>query len=89
MAKTLGGVTRLVVFVDDKLVRQVDRLVDRGVVASRSDAVRRGLRILVDLDHRCSVVAAIVDGYRRQPQTEDEAGWSDQMARAMIATAPW
>ena len=80
---------RLGAHIDDKLLRRVDRLVERGVVSSRSDAVRRGLRILVDLEHRRSVAAAIVEGYRSQPQTGDEAGWSDKMARAMIAEEPW
>lgn len=81
--------TQLVTRVDDELVRQVDQLVERAVVASRSDAVRRGLRMLVDLEHRRSVAAAIVEGYRGQPQTGDEAGWSDEMTRAMIAAEPW
>lgn len=81
--------TQLVTRVDDELVQQVDRLVENGAVTSRSDAVRRGLRALVDLERRRSVAAAIVDGYRRQPQTEDEVGWSDEMTRAMIAEEPW
>lgn len=81
--------TQLVTHVDDELVQQVDRLVGSGAVSSRSDAVRRGLRTLVDLEHRRSVAVAIVDGYRRQPQTEDEAGWSDEMTRAMIAEEAW
>lgn len=81
--------TQLVTRVDDDLVRQVDRLVEDGTVSSRSDAVRLGLRALVDLERRRSVAAAIVEGYRRQPQTEDEAGWSDELANAMIAEEPW
>ena len=89
MAKVLNRITRLVARVDHALVRQVDDLVDRGVVASRSDAVRRGLRTLVDIKRRRSVAAAIVEGYRRQPQTVDEAGWSDENTRAMIAEEPW
>lgn len=81
--------TQLVTRVDDELVQQVDRLVENGTVTSRSDAVRRGLRALVDLERRSSVAASIVDGYHRQPQAEDEAGWSDEMTRAMIAEEPW
>lgn len=81
--------TQLVARVDDELVQQVDRLVESGAVTSRSDAVRRGLRALVDRERRRSVAAAIVDGYRRQPQVEDEAGWSEEIARSMIAEEPW
>lgn len=81
--------TQLVTRVDDELVQQVDRLVESGAVTSRSDAVRQGLRALVDLERRRSVAEAIVEGYRRQPQAEVEAGWSDEMARSMIAEEPW
>jgi len=81
--------TQLVTRVDDELVRQVDQLVENGAVKSRSDAVRRGLRAVVDTERRRSVAASIVDGYRRRPQAEDEAGWSEDMARSMIAEEPW
>ena len=81
--------TQLVTRVDDELVRQVDRLVESGAVSSRSDAVRRGLRAVVDSERRRSVAASIVDGYRRLPQAEDEAGWTQDMARSMIAEEPW
>lgn len=81
--------TQLVTRVDDELVRQVDRLVENGTVKSRSDAVRRGLRTLVDLERRRSVAASIIEGYRRRPQAEDEAGWTEYMARSMIAEEPW
>ncbi len=81
--------TQLVTRVDDELVRQVDRLVESGAVSSRSDAVRRGLRAVVDTERRRSVAESIIDGYRRLPQTEDEAGWTEDMARSMIAEEPW
>lgn len=81
--------TQIVVRVDDELARQVDRLVHAGVVESRSDAVRRALRALVDVERRRAVGAAIVEGYRRQPQTDDGPGWGDEMTRAMIAEEPW
>ena len=81
--------TQIVVRLDDDLARQVDRLVHTGVVVSRSDAVRRALRALVDAERRRAVAAAIVEGYRRQPQTDDDLGWTDGMTRAMIAEEPW
>lgn len=80
---------QIVARVDDELVAQVDQLVDSGVVASRSDAVRSGLRTLIDRQRRSSIAAAIVEGYRRQPQTDREVGWSDDMTRSMIAEEPW
>ena len=81
--------TQFVTRVDDELILLVDRLMENGAVMSRSDAVRRGLRALVDRERRRSVAAAIVEGYRRRPQAEDEAGWSEEMARSRIAEEPW
>ena len=75
--------------IEDELVAQVDQLVRSGFVASRSDAVRDGLRALVDQERRRSVAAAIIDGYRRLPQTDSEVGWSDEATIAMIAEEPW
>ena len=80
---------QIAVRLDDELVAQVDRLVRSGVVASRSDAVRDGLRTLVDQQRRSTVAAAIVEGYRRLPQTGSEVGWSDEATIAMISEEPW
>lgn len=80
---------QIVARVDEELAVQVDRLVDSGVVRSRSDAVRRGLWTLVERERRRSVADAIVEGYRRIPQTEHEAGWTGDLARSMIAEEPW
>ncbi|MCY3805288.1 MAG: ribbon-helix-helix domain-containing protein, partial [bacterium] len=60
---------QIAVRLDDELVAQVDQLVRSGVVASRSQAVRDGLRSLVDQRRRRAVGEAIVEGYRRLPQT--------------------
>jgi Arc/MetJ-type ribon-helix-helix transcriptional regulator len=81
--------TQLVTRVGDELAAEVDRLVDQGVVESRSEAVRRGLEMLVDRHQRARVAAAIVRGYGVHPQTEEEAGWADEATRRMIAEEPW
>lgn len=73
----------------DELLRAIDALVERGVVASRSDAVRAGLESLVDWHRRAEIGAAIVEGYRRMPQTEEELAGADAAARRMIAEEPW
>ena len=80
---------QIAVRLDDELVAQVDDLVRSGVVTSRSHAVRDGLRALVERQRRRAVGAAIVEGYRRLPQTGDEVAWSDQATAAMIAEEPW
>lgn len=68
---------------------EIDRLVSDGVVASRSDAVRLGLTRLVDEQQRRRVGSAIVDAYRRQPQTEDELTGLDQATRSLVDEEPW
>ena len=81
--------TQLVTRVSDDLVASVDELVASGVVDSRSQAVRVGLERLVDHHRRHAIGAAIVAGYQRQPQTDNELAWSDGSTIAMIAEEPW
>jgi Arc/MetJ-type ribon-helix-helix transcriptional regulator len=73
----------------DGLLHAVDALVEQGVVASRSDAVRLGLEGLVDRHRRAEIGAAIVEGYRRMPQTDEELAGADAAGRRMIAEEPW
>jgi Arc/MetJ-type ribon-helix-helix transcriptional regulator len=75
--------------VEDRLAREVDRLVTDGVVASRSAAVRLGLEALIERHRRHRIGRSIVDGYRSWPQTEAEVGWADEATRRMIADELW
>lgn len=81
--------TQLVTRVDDDLVALVDRLIADGAAKSRSDAVRRGLRELVEQHQRRRTADAIVRGYREHPQTENEVGWTDKATINMINEEPW
>lgn len=74
--------------VEDDLADEVDRLVEEGVVASRSAAVRLGLEGLIDRHRRRQTGRSIVEGYLRQPQGEAEVGWADEATRRMIADEP-
>lgn len=85
----LRPVAQLVTRIPDTLAEQVDRLVEDGVVASRSEAVRLGLERLVDRERRRRIGQAIVDGYMRMPQTDDESLWTDEDTRRMIEEEPW
>jgi Arc/MetJ-type ribon-helix-helix transcriptional regulator len=77
---------QLVTRLDQGLLAEVDRLIADGVVASRSEAVRLGL---VDQHRRRQVGAAIVDAYRRQPQTDEELAGLDDATRALVGEEPW
>ena len=78
-------VTRL----DDGLVADVDDLVAEGVVANRSEAVRLGLQVLIDQHRRHRTGRDIAQGYRRQPQTDEELSGLDDATRALIEEDPW
>jgi Arc/MetJ-type ribon-helix-helix transcriptional regulator len=81
--------TQVIARVPDDLAAALDRLVSSGAFASRSDAVREALVQLVDRHRRAEIGSEIVEGYRRMPQTDDEVGWVDAIARAMIEEEPW
>jgi Arc/MetJ-type ribon-helix-helix transcriptional regulator len=80
---------QLVTRVDDELAASIDELVAAGVVASRSEAVRLGLRRLVDAVRRERIGAQIVEGYRSRPQADSDLGWADEATVQMIAEEPW
>lgn len=81
--------TQLVTRIDDDLAALVDELVAEGIVESRSDAVRRGLRGLIDHHRRRRIAEAIVAGYRDRPQTAEEVGWTDDATVRLIGDEPW
>jgi len=68
---------------------QLDAIVASGEAESRSDAVRRALRAMIDQRRRRLVGEAIAEGYRRVPETDEELCWATENARAMIAEEPW
>jgi Arc/MetJ-type ribon-helix-helix transcriptional regulator len=78
-------VTRL----EDSLAERVDSLVTAGVLASRSEAVRRGLEELTDRLERERIGRLIVEGYTRMPQTEEELAGVDEAFEEMLAEEPW
>jgi len=84
-----GMSVQLVTRIPDDVAKRLDSLVDLGVFASRSEAVRAGLEAILERERRRSVGQAIVDGYRRIPQEGDDLTWSDAATAAMIAEEPW
>ncbi len=80
---------QLVTRVDDDLVASVDQIVEAGVVASRSEAVRFGLEQLVDRYRRTEIGQSIARGYQEHPQSDAEVGWADESSIRMITEEPW
>ncbi|MGH9063660.1 MAG: ribbon-helix-helix domain-containing protein [Acidimicrobiales bacterium] len=80
---------QLVTRLDDRLLADVDALVNDGVATTRSDAVRLGLEALVDRHRRRQTGQAIVDAYRRHPQDAEELAGLDEATRALVEEEPW
>jgi Arc/MetJ-type ribon-helix-helix transcriptional regulator len=81
--------TQLVTRVDEDLASLIDELIAEGVVESRSDAVRRGLRVLIDQHQRRRTGEAIIRGYEQRPQSDNETSWPDEATVRMIKDEPW
>lgn len=81
--------TQLVTRIPDELAEQIDALVAEGVVASRSDAVRRALVELLDRYQRRRIGEDIIEGYERIPETDEELAWANDLAVRMIEEEPW
>ena len=80
---------QLVTRLDSRLLAEVDGLIADGLVANRSEAVRLGLERLIDQHRRRRIGEAIVDAYRREPQSDDELAGLDEATRALIREEPW
>lgn len=80
---------QLVTRIPDALAKELDLLVEDGFAASRSEAVRFAIERLVDRERRRKIGQAIVDGYTRMPQTDEELLWTDEDTRRMIEEEPW
>ena len=68
---------------------RVDALVEAGRFPSRAEALRHAVRVYLEAERRTLIGDAIVDGYRRIPQDDDEIAGAEASARAMIAEEPW
>jgi Arc/MetJ-type ribon-helix-helix transcriptional regulator len=81
--------TQLAVKLSESVVDEIDRLIEQGRFANRTDAVRAALdRMLGELREE-QVTAAIVAGYQRMPPDEADDAWAEAATRAMIMDEPW
>lgn len=80
---------QLVVRVSDRVAADIDELVAAGLASSRSDAVRCSLERWIDSERRRRIGEAIVEGYTRIPQSDEELAWADRASAEMIAEEPW
>jgi hypothetical protein len=69
-------------------VRAIDELVASGRASRAAVIVEAIDRLVADLE-RERIDRAIVEGYTRIPQTEDELAWAEWSAEQSIREEPW
>jgi Arc/MetJ-type ribon-helix-helix transcriptional regulator len=80
---------QIAIRIPNELARELDEAVASGGYSSRAEAVRLAITALVDTERRHRVGAAIVEGYRRQPQSDEDVELATRAAIASIQEEPW
>lgn len=80
--------TQTLVQLNDEILALLDERAARER-RSRSTLVREALENFLHDELNADVGRRIVDGYRRQPQTDDEGAWAEAAARDTIREEPW
>lgn len=73
----------------DELVAEVDRLVERGAFASRSQAARDGLRAAVTAQRHRELDRQFRDAAARSPESDEEIAEATRLAIDAIEDEPW
>ena len=84
----MGRTARVTVSLPEALVRALDEQIIRDG-ETRSAAIRRLLELELGASDERDEVDRYIAGYRERPQTEEEFGWSDAVARERLAETPW
>jgi Arc/MetJ-type ribon-helix-helix transcriptional regulator len=72
----------------ERTLQRLDRLIRAGRFATRTEALRVAVDTLVADSERREAEAAIVEGYRRVPDSPTDA-WLDAATEAMVSAEPW
>jgi len=81
--------TQIAVKLPDRLVGELDRLVEAGAFDSRSQAVRSGLEAMVASRRREDVDRQYRDADARLPETDAELSDAQRLAVGAIHDEPW
>jgi Arc/MetJ-type ribon-helix-helix transcriptional regulator len=80
---------QIAVRLPEGLLERLDELIEQGVYESRAAAVRAGIEVITEQEHRRRVDEAIAEGYRRIPETEWEIESAIISLRDSIREEPW
>ena len=73
----------------DELVEALDELVAGGRYSTRTEVIRSAVEALLAAHEQVAIDHAIVAGYRRLPQTDDEIAAATAATIALIEEEPW
>jgi metal-responsive CopG/Arc/MetJ family transcriptional regulator len=79
--------TRLTISLPTALVRELDEQLVQGD-SSRADAIRRLIEAALREIEAREEREQFIRGWREQPQTEEEFGWSDRAVAEAMADEP-
>ena len=80
---------QIAVKLPEEIVAQVDKLVFSGGFASRSQAVRRGLEMVVDAARSHELDRRYREAFAEQPETPTELAEAERLAAEAINEEPW
>lgn len=80
---------QIAVKLPEALLREVDRLVERGAFDSRSQAIRTGIEAIVDARRRQEFDQRYRNAFARVPETTEEVAEATRLALESIHDEPW
>ena len=81
--------TTVAIRLPDELVDGVDRLVAADRYSTRTDVIRSAVEALLTAHREAELDRIIVEGYVRQPESDDELAAATAATRALIEEEPW
>lgn len=89
LGQTAGMTKQIAVKLPDDLVDELDRLVEGGTFANRSQAIRTGIEAMVIRQHRQEIDQRFRDGAARFPETIEDIDEATALAVSSIQEEPW
>jgi len=84
----MDDTSRLTIRMPPELLEALDQKLARPG-ESRSSTLRRLLEAALREEPRSKEIDRYLQGYREQPQTEEEFGWSDDAMKDSLPATPW
>lgn len=80
---------QIAVKLPEETLTAVDKLVSTGRYASRSQAVRAGLDLIVRASREDAIDRAFIEGFSHTPDTAEELRTATRLAVQAIEDEPW